>query len=377
MENNTLKINITDIYTMLKHLLKAQGIETSCIEKKETLYYDESGNTKHLLVKDNGKLNSGEDSYFVLGGVQAEVLISMKELKSYMKKDEKSELKANKELKGSFTDILRKEHFTNILTLIAEKGWHIHFDIVSVIYYGCVDIIDSIEGTDIDPNEMKAVLYNILRKDINNTICHFRKYKYPDIESKNIDPFLAGIISMMDKQIEEDATHCMMNPVLYYLKTLFEKAKKQKSLTFIQDEKANVWVGEFAQFYKHEIFSFPYKTLVFDEEKQVQEFLLKEEYECNGVKLSNYSFEESSSNPMIQVSDYVVSILRKYVIFLDRKQNEVEADINIFDTVQMDNFKLFNKILKASVEYNPVFFHYTVSVHTKNKFDKYMNEYGQ
>lgn len=35
MENNTLKINITDIYTMLKLSLKAQGIETSCLEKKK------------------------------------------------------------------------------------------------------------------------------------------------------------------------------------------------------------------------------------------------------------------------------------------------------------------------------------------------------
>lgn len=361
---------------MFKQFLKAQGIDISCVERHETLYYDESGNSKHLLIKDSGELNSDEDSMFVLGGEQVENPISMDDLKSSMKKDNNAELKANKDLKGSFTDILRKEHFKNILSLIDNKGWNIHFDIISVLYYGFVDIIDSIKGTEVAPIEMKAVLYEVLKSNITDTVSLFKKYKYPDIDERNKNAFLDGIIEFIERQVQTDAGNLFMNPILLMLKALFENAKKQKELTFIQDEKPNIWVDEFVQFYRQEIINFPNKTLIFDEEKQVQGILAKEVYEIDGKVLSNYSFDDSINNPMIQVSDYVVSILRKYFIFLDRKQSEVESELNALDYVQLENFRLLNKVLRKSVEYNPVFFNFTINVHTKNKFDKYLYEYG-
>lgn len=369
-------MDYSDLYSMFKQLLEAQGFDIYCVERYETLYYDESGNSKHLLIKDNGELNSGEDSMFVLGGVQAENPISMDELKSFMKKDINAELKANKDLKGSFTDILRKEHFKNILSLIDSKGWNIHFDIVSILYYGFVDIIDSIKGTEIAPVEMKAILYEVLKNNFTETVNLFKKYKYPDIDDKNKNAFLDGIVGFMENQVQTDAENLIMNPILLVLKALFEKAKSQKELTFIQDEKPNIWVDEFVQFYRQEITNFPNKTLIFDEEKQVQGILAKEVFEIDGKVLSNYSFDDSSKNPMIQMSDYVVSILRKYFIFLDRRESEVESDLKVLDDVQLGNFKLLNKVLRKSVEYNPVFFHFTCSIHTKNKFDKYLNEYG-
>ncbi len=56
--------------------------------------------------------------------------------------------------------------------------------------------------------------------------------------------------------------------------------------------------------------------------------------EIEGNTIKNYSFVDSSSNAMIQISDYVVSIIRKYVTFLDRHPEEVEYDINNFDENQ-------------------------------------------
>lgn len=68
-----------------------------------------------------------------------------------------SELKAKNDLKGSFFDILKKTKVTNVLSLIEKNGWHIHFNAVQILYYGFVDIIDSIEGLDSEPYEFKAV----------------------------------------------------------------------------------------------------------------------------------------------------------------------------------------------------------------------------
>ena len=147
-------------------------------------------------------------------------------------------------------------------------------------------------------------------------------------------------------------------------------------MTFIQGETTHEWVGEFVQFYRQEILSFPNKTLVFDEEKQVMKILESEEIEINGKKATNYSFKESGSDSMIQVSDYVVSILRKYMVFLDRLEPEVEADINEFDETQMNNFRLLNMVLADSLNYNPVFVHFIASTHTIAKFYKYMEMYG-
>lgn len=79
---------------------------------------------------------------------------------------------------------------------------------------------------------------------------------------------------------------------------------------------------------------------------------------------------------MIQVCDYVVSILRKYMIFLDRLEPEVDADIQNFDENQMNNYKLLNRILADSLNYNPLFVHFIACKHTIAKYHKYIQKYG-
>ena len=107
-------MDYTEIYRCIKKMLHAQGIEESFLERHETLYYDESGNIKHLIVKGQS-LNADVDSVFVLGGIHAEDSISTTELKSLLGKSVDSELKAKDDLKGGFADILRKNNFKQIL----------------------------------------------------------------------------------------------------------------------------------------------------------------------------------------------------------------------------------------------------------------------
>lgn len=44
-------MDYTEIYRCIKKMLYTQGIDESFLERHETLYYDESGNIKHLIVK--------------------------------------------------------------------------------------------------------------------------------------------------------------------------------------------------------------------------------------------------------------------------------------------------------------------------------------
>ena len=354
-------------------MMKAQGVDEKYIDKEETLYYDESGNIKHLIVKE-GKLNADSDTVFVLGGVQAEDTISLEELKTALGKSLEKEMKSTKDLKGSFIEILRKDNFRKILQLIQDKGWHIHFSIVQILYYGFVDIVDSIDGLDVDLLfAFKAELYKVLKKDPNTTVSIFKKYKYPNVATKDINNFLSEILTLIESVITEDAKRFIINPFLLVLKSCIEKAKEQKELTFIQNETTHEWVGEFEQFYKQQILNFPKKTLVFDEEKQVMNQIAEENIIINGKTLNNYSFKESESDAMIQVCDYVVSILRKY----DRLESEVDADIQNFDENQMNNYKLLNRILAASLDYNPLFVHFVASQHTVAKYHMYIKKYGK
>ena len=193
-------MDYTEISNSIRLMMKVQGIDEKYIDKQETLYYDESGNIKHLIVKE-GKLNADSDTVFVLGGVQANDIISLEELKTALGKSLEKEMKSTKDLKGSFIEILRKDNFRKILQLIQDKGWHIHFCIVQILYYGFVDIVDSIDILDANPFVLKAELYKVLKKDPNVTICIIVYMasietiikREPLVSSKNIGSFLLFI----------------------------------------------------------------------------------------------------------------------------------------------------------------------------------------
>ena len=175
-------MDYSDLHETIVRMAEAQGVNKSFIEKPETLYYDESGNVKHLIVKGGG-LNADSSLVFVLGGIQAESTISLDDLKKHLGKTSINELKANRDLKGDFYSILRKENFRLILQLLVDKNWHIHFFANQILYYGFVDIVDSINGLEPDPFEFKALLYEVLKTNPNATIDHFKKYKYPNIKN--------------------------------------------------------------------------------------------------------------------------------------------------------------------------------------------------
>lgn len=370
-----LQIENMHHYALTKAMACAQGIDVQHIEKTETLYYDESGNIKHLKIK-NGKLNSDYREVFVLGGVQAEDSISKDELLASLGCEDDKELKANKLLRGDFLQILRKQHLSQVLQLVEQKGWHIHFCVVQVLYYAFVDIVDSIEKLRHNPMAYKAALYNVLKSDIELTVNHFKKYKYPNIDTNKIPEFLDGIIKMVNEYIEkEDNLDIII--LLTYLGNALKDAKQLKELVFIQDEVPDEWVSEFTQFYQQEIYKFPMKTLIFDEEKVVHRDIceLTTMY-MNGKPMDNFRFDESEDNPMIQVSDSIVGILRKYIQFLDREDEDIEADIANMSDIQMDNFRLMNRLLNKSLNYNPMFFHFIASQFVVIKFHRYREIYG-
>lgn len=367
-------MNYSEQSQLVRMVALAQGVTPEQFDGNETWYYDETDNVKHLVLLPSKNVNAGENTCFVLGGIQAEDVITDAELHTALEKNPGKELKANKDLKGNFEDILRKDALKKMLDLIESKGWSIHFSMVQVWYFAFVDIIDSIND-DVELSfPLKAVLYKILKKYPDDTVIHLGKYHYPNIADKDRAAFLDGLVDIAQKFLKSQPN---INDVLmtHMLIGLLNNAKMKKELTFIQDEKPDEWVTWFSHFYINEITSYPNKTLVLDTEKQVEKMISEEPIEIDGVAMTNYRFEDSA-NPMIQVCDYVVSILRKYAIFIDRSFNEVQGDIDKFEEAQLANFKLLNKILKRSLDKSPLYFHYTTSVEMQYNINQLMEKYG-
>ena len=90
--------DIKDLYDKISQLIEIQGYN-EYLERAETLYYDESGNDKHLIIK-RDMLNTNYDAVFVLGGVQSENSLSINELKDSLGIERTKELKAKNDLKG-------------------------------------------------------------------------------------------------------------------------------------------------------------------------------------------------------------------------------------------------------------------------------------
>lgn len=366
-------MDYSEHYRIARMTALSQGIRPDQFEKAETWYYDETDNVKHL-VYENKRVNASENTIFVLGGIQAEDSITDDELHSFFGKEPGKELKANKDLRGTFSEILRKEAFSNTLKILEEKGWNIHFISVQVWYYGFVDIVDSIND-DINVSfALKAILYKILKSSPDDTVRIFGRFHYPNIMDKDKNAFLDELITLSSRFVASNpnVNDEMMTNILI---DKLEKAKTKKQLVFIQDETPDEWVGRFIQFYSSEIASYPNKTLILDTEKQVEKALKEVSIEVNGKVLKNYSFVDSDKNPMIQVCDYVVSILRKYFIFLDRSLSEVIADIKHFDEQQLKNLKFLNRILKRSLDANPLYYHYITSVEMQYNLNQLMNMY--
>ena len=367
-------MDYTEVYNLTREMAMAQGVTEEQYDRHETLYYDETDNVKHLVMLPSKKVNASENTCFVLGGIQAEDTITDDELHTALGKTPGKELKSTKDLRGTFVEILRKENMSRVLNLIDDKGWHIHFIMVQVWYYAFVDIIDSICDNVVMANPYKAILYKILKTSPSETVELLGRYHYPDVKKEEQADFIKEMTTMVEKYYKT-STEVIERAMILLLKREFTNAK-DKELTFIQDEDEGEWVKAFVQFYSEEIYSYPNKTLILDAEKQVEKALWDDIIEVDGEILTNYRFEDSASNPMIQVCDYVVSILRKYFIFLDQGMNNIETEINRLDEQQQKNFKLLNKVMKQSLDYNHLFFHYIASVETQTIVNLMMDKYG-
>lgn len=355
------------------------SINPNCFETNDTFYYDETDNVKKFRVKERG-FNVAANSHFVLGGITTNLQITIDELKSvwgFQNDPYIMEIKStNKSIfKGEFVDVLKSGKVCDFLQLIVDKSCFVHFFNLNILYYSLVDIIDSIHDDDMLTyfDDFKTMLYLVVQNDLSSSSSVLYKYNYPNLKDEDCSSFINDIILLIDNYSQH---HSVFKTPLLLLKSHLQKGLNQNELVFIQHNTDLEPIERLGDFYMQKIYMLPNAKHVFDNEDDVKSFFMNNSIELNGQKLKNYCFVDSKTNALIQVSDLIVAILGRYFKFCDRLKDCIKHDIDSFTNQQMKSFKMINKILKSSLDHNPVFMHHCTDLLEYQNFVSLVTKYG-
>ena len=158
------------------------------------------------------------------------------------------------------------------------------------------------------------------------------------------------------------------------LRKVIELGKQQPTLDFVQDEESNVWVDDYSQFYVQQIMKFCRKRMVFDNNDKVRRCLEQRDFAC-GSSPVDWIMVDSAKNKMVQISDLIVGLVRKFLMFADRDDAIIWHDFGTFDDVQKRNFEAFIHLVKFSQQYNPLFVEYCASKRYVEKINRLVSMY--
>lgn len=349
------------------------------MDKKYKFYYDETYNPrKFIFKKDKGEFNSDIDENFILGGV---VLASeIKILPEFLLKELKLEKNAKEfkyrhiieKCKGDFFDNLKSKRLNSLLKWIDKNNIFIHFSSFNNLYWGIVDIIDSIDDIPIEYyNAMKNVLYKYFKRDIDFIYKISEEFNYPNIEKSEIIDFCSTIIEWCENvncdNIEDEF-------LIEMLRQGIKQSKRKNELTFLEENENLLFVKDYSNLYMHKTYMLINSEHVFDRETEVEKIIDGVEIIYKNKKLTNFRFEDSVNEFYIQVSDVIVGLLGRLFLFLNKHSiKEIDTRVSELDVIQLENIKLFGKLINKSLEENRVFLHHTASIDEVNKFENFLD----
>lgn len=344
-----LEFEMSELYEGVCGLSGCGGLPASIADA--TFYYDESGNAHRVVVQDGKDLNlKKEDRIFVLGGVLAKHGITSDELRTAMGKDSAAEIKSAKLLHGDFCQVLRKENTNRILKLILDKKWLVHFHMVQPLYFAYVDIVDSLEFDAANHIWLKDALYLALEAEFDQTLALFKRAKYPRVKPSDRDMFLNGVLEIVGQYVAARGETPWTRLLSEKLSAKLKDKADADGLPFLEgdDLTPHSWIDRYVQFYQTPLYSWPYNDHVLDREDTIEKALNKMRFTFGDIPWKRWRMVDSNNEPMVQISDCIVSILRKYFLFLEMDEDETIKVIEAFDEYQMANLKLLNFILGFS-----------------------------
>jgi hypothetical protein len=349
---------------------------TADFETPFTFYYDETNNIKKFYVREND-FNYTFTTNFVLGGLvhkgQAPNVLPL--IDSFKQQRSAKEVKFKHIANGDFLDCLKSEKLKLFLQFVKESNLYVHYSSLNILYWSIVDIVDSAimnseSAIQLGPqfaNHLKNDLYKLSRLEIDSVIQLFYKFEYPNLKKESVLPFIEELTSLFDGYIDTEEFHFGLES----LRQILKEAKKKGSLPFIMDEKDYILLQDLSQFYLRPIYLFKKSTHIFDNEDSISETLLDYRILDDNEEIKNYTFVDSQTNLLIQLSDVFVGIMGKLTNYLNTSSREkIDAELNSLLEIQKININLLIDVIDKSDNTNIGFIHNTDSYEEMSKMNK-------
>ncbi|OJW80264.1 MAG: hypothetical protein BGO69_05380 [Bacteroidetes bacterium 46-16] len=338
-----------------------------------TFYYDETNNVKKFHLK-AGDFNTVFHSDFILGGLayfgerpDINDIFSGLDLQPNV-----TEVKLKHIATNGFEDCLRSTKLTTFLNYLLRSALYLHYSSLNLLYYSLVDIVDSAIHYSKPAMQLgmqfsamlKTNLYIICQREIDIVTDLFFRYKYPNIEEKDVPGFIDELVALIEKYEDEEELHVG----LVSLRQILQQARKANSLPFIMDETDHMLISGFTAFYMRPVYTFARSTHYFDAEADIQNEFANDDIILNGQVLHNYHFLDSKADRLTQASDVIVGLIGKFSKFINTHTiEELEQLIGGMNAQQQTNLDLYLDLVLKSERVNPGFFHSTTSFTDKSK----------
>lgn len=360
-------IDVNELRTAAIHLHRLTGCDL-----RYSLHYDETNNVRRLLVTPSG-LNVGEPEPFVLGGIARPLPCGMLDysgLRSALKiQNTTKDLKLIHLGKGDFIQLLGSKKVELFLNWLRDQELFIHYSVLDPLYWSIVDIIDSLIAVERDLGlmaitvQLKDDLYRVLRQDIHRTVDLFHRYSYPNVGRQQSIKFAEELLEALD-----DGRHLLADFNFQTLKGVLQLTRSLESLPFLENEKPNVLIDRFSDFYIERICLFKNSEHILDTEPTVKAQLTERTLMDGERVLRNYRFVDSQDEPGVQISDVVVGLLGKCFSYLNRTgQEELLTTRAGLSPTQRASLDTLAKLLDRSSDENAAFAHYTLSLEDQRR----------
>lgn len=326
-------------------------------------FYDETNNVRKLHIRD-GTMNVAAAEPFVLGGIvdaEANQSFAADELRRALQlQSNVRDIKLRHLGSGDFLRLLKSGRIRTFLEWIAERGTFIHYQVIDLLYWSSVDIVDSILAQTDEAGlfgfhlHYKGSLFTLLRADLPSTIALLARFRYPDVGDRHRD-FLNELLAALEQ--DESLDHFEH----YMLKGLLQLGRKLDRLPFLADETPNLLVDGLGPFVLDRLCLFKNAQHVLDEEPVIEAYLQEHALCERGKPFQNHRFANSAGEPGVQIADVLTGLLGKAFGYIARTPlQDVEADLAVLTAQQRKTLDLLATQLDRSTDHCAAFAHYII-----------------
>lgn len=353
-----------DINMMRDPAIQLNGLHDA--DKSYTFYYDETNNIRKLHIKPDG-LNVNQPKCFVLGGIVhqgASRSFDIDGLRSTLNIQKNAkEIKLKHLGSGAFLDLLQSHKIATFLDWLDGENLFVHFQVLDVMYWSVVDIVDSILTELAHPQLLmsgpilKNDLYSVLRLDLDKTVSLLQAYEYPNVGRDRRHRFVDELVALIDAN-----RGCLHQKNYQMLKGVLQMSKGIDSLPYLEEEEPLVLIKEFSAFYINRICLFKHATHILDVEDVIQSRLSELQFTDEGQPVENYQFVDSTDHDGIQIADVLIGLLGKAFTYLNQTDTEdIALELPKMTEIQHRNLSSLSRLVDRSISENAAFAQYIIS----------------